>query len=259
MLGPVMKPLSIQLYTVREVAKDGNHLRVLQEIADIGYKGVEGHGYGMTPTEFRRTVEDMGMKVSSYFGGFPDPDNINEFMDTANALGTKLTVSGFWVEEFESLDAIKRTAERVAPAVQTLKENGFTFGLHNHWMEFEMVKGKWAIQHLIDLVPDLHLEVDIYWCANFGENDPVEVVRTYRDRAHLIHVKDGSLVRGEPHVAVGSGKMDIRATLQAENPDVTKWHVVELDECATDMMAAVKGSYDYLVSNGLALGNRTIG
>lgn len=251
-----MKPLSIQLYTVRELTKDGNHLNVLQQIADIGYKGVEGHGYGMTPTEFRKVVEDMGMSVSSYFGGFPDPENINEFMDTANALGTNLTVSGFWVPEFESVDAIKNTADRVRPAVETLKANGITFGLHNHWMEFEMVEGKWAIQHLIDLVPDLHLEIDIYWCANFGANNAAEVVRTYRDRAHLLHVKDGPLVKGEPHVAVGAGKMDIPAVLAEENPAVTKWHVVELDECATDMMEAVRGSYDYLVGNGLAIGNR---
>lgn len=253
-----MKPLSIQLYTVRELAKDGNHLNVLQQIADIGYKGVEGHGYGMTPSEFRKVVEDMGMSVSSYFGGFPDPDHIQEFMDTANDLGTKLTVSGFWVEEFESVDAIKRTADRVRPAVETLKANGFTFGLHNHWMEFEKVEGKWAIQHLVEMAPDLHLEIDIYWCSAFGENDPVEVVRTYRDRAHLLHVKDGPLVKGEPHVAVGAGKMDIPATLTAADPDVTQWYVVELDECATDMMEAVRDSYDFLVGKGLALGNREI-
>jgi sugar phosphate isomerase/epimerase len=253
-----MKPLSIQLYTVREVAKDGNHLNVLQQIADIGYKGVEGHGYGMTPTEFRKVVEDMGMVVSSYFGGFPDPESINEFMDTANALGTKLTVSGFWVEEFESLDAIKRTADRVRPAVETLKANGFTFGLHNHWMEFELVEGKWAIQHLIEQVPDLHLEIDIYWCSAFGANNPAEVVKTYKERAHLLHVKDGPLVKGEPHVAVGSGKMNIPGVLAEANPEVTKWHVVELDECGTDMMEAVRDSYNYLVGRGLSDGNKTV-
>ncbi len=254
-----MKPISIQLYTVRELAKDGNHIQVLQALADIGYKGVEGHGYGMSASEFRRTVEDMGMKVSSYFGPFPGEDGVQEFMETANDLGTQLTVAGFWIEEFADLDAIKKTAERIAPVVETLKENGFTFGLHNHWMEFEIIEGRWAIDHLMERVPNLHLEIDIYWCANFGENDPAQVVRTYQDRAHLLHVKDGPLVRGEPHVAVGSGKMDIRPTLNAQNPDVTKWHVVELDECATDMMKAVKDSYDYLISKGLAFGNRSIG
>lgn len=253
-----MKPISIQLYTVRELAKDGNHLSVLKEIADIGYSGVEGHGYGMTPTEFRKVIADLGMSVSSYFGPFPDKDGIQEFMDTASALGTKLCVSGFWVEEFENLDAIKRTADRVAPAVEVLKSNGFIFGLHNHWMEFEMVEGRWAIDHLIDLVPDLCLEIDIYWCANFGANDAADVVAKHRSRAHLLHVKDGSLVKGEPHLAVGSGKMDIPGTLAAADESVTHWHVVELDECATDMMQAVRDSYNYLVGNGLSSGRRSV-
>jgi len=123
-------------------------------------------------------------------------------------------------------------------------------------MEFEMVEGRWAIDHLIDLVPDLNLEIDIYWAANFGANDPAEVVRKHRNRAHLLHVKDGLLVKGEPHVAVGSGKMDIPATLKEVDESVTQWYVVELDECATDMMAAVRESYDYLVGFELASGRR---
>jgi len=253
-----MKPISIQLYTVREQAKDGNHLAVLQRIADIGYKGVEGHGYGMTPTEFRMTVEGMGMVVSSYFGPFPDPDKINEFIDTAHGLGVNQTVSGFWIEDFESVDAIKRTADRVRPAIQTLKENGLTFSLHNHWFEFEPVEGRLAIDHLLEYAPELNLEIDIYWCAAFGANNPAEIVAKHRDRAPLLHVKDGPLVKGEPHTAVGSGKMDIPATLAAANPDVLKWLVVELDECGTDMLTAVEGSYNYLVGNGLASGNRAV-
>ena len=251
-----MKPISIQLYTVREQAKDGNHLKVLQRIADIGYKGVEGHGYGMTPEEFRRTVGDMGMAVSSYFGPFPDPDKIGEFIDTAKGLGVDQTVSGLWIEDFDSLDSIKRTADRVRPAIAKLRENGLTFSLHNHWMEFEQVEGKLAIDHLIDLVPELNLEIDIYWCAAFGANDPAEIVAKHRDRAPLLHVKDGPLVKGEPHVAVGAGKMDIATTLEAANPDVLKWLVVELDECGTDMMEAVEESYLYLVGNELASGNK---
>lgn len=243
-----MKPISIQLYTVREVAKDGNHLSVLQRIADIGYQGVEGHGYGMTPTEFRQTVEDMGMKVSSYFGPFPDPDQISEFIDTAKALGVTQTVSGLWIEDYDSVDSIKRTADRVTPAMNTLRENGLNFSLHNHWFEFEPVEGRLAIEHLVEMAPEVNLEIDVYWCAAFGANDPAEVVHRYRDRAPLLHIKDGPLEKGKAHVAVGSGKMDIPKTIAAADPNVLEWLVVELDECDTDMLTAVEESYKYLKS-----------
>lgn len=250
------KPISIQLYTVREQAKDGNHIRVLQEIADIGYKGVEGFGYGMSPRDFRHTVEDMGMVVSSYFGPFPDPDKIQEFIETAKGLGVTQTVTGLWVEDFASKDAICRTADRLRPAIDTLRENGLNLCLHNHWMEFELIEGRLAIEHLIDLLPDLNLEIDIYWCSAFGANNPSEVVRRYRDRTPLLHVKDGPLTKGQPHQALGQGRMNLIETINMVNPDKLEWLVVELDECATDMMTAVKESYQYLIDRALGLGNR---
>jgi hypothetical protein len=36
----------------------------------------------------------------------------------------------------------------------------------------------------------------------------------------------------------------------------TQWLIVELDECATDMLEAVEKSYRYLVEKGLGRGNK---
>ena len=36
----------------------------------------------------------------------------------------------------------------------------------------------------------------------------------------------------------------------------TEWLIVELDRCATDMAEAVQQSYNYLVGEGLARGNK---
>jgi sugar phosphate isomerase/epimerase len=235
---------------------NGNHLPILQKLADIGYKGVEGYGYGMTPAEFRKVVEDMGMVVSSYFGPTPTPETVQEFIDTAGELGTSLTVSGFWIPEFETVDAIRATADRLNAVLPTLHAAGLTFALHNHWMEFEQREGRLAIEHLLEFCPDLDLELDVYWCSAFGANDPAEMMARFADKVPLMHMKDGPFVKGEPHVAVGSGKLDVGAVMKARNRDVLKWVVVELDECATDMVQAVEDSYRYLVGNGYAGGNR---
>jgi hypothetical protein len=53
--------------------------------------------------------------------------------------------------------------------------------------------------------------------------------------------------------AVGDGVVDVPAIVQAGKP-ATEWLIVELDRCATDMMAAVARSYSYLVVEGLARG-----
>ena len=55
-------------------------------------------------------------------------------------------------------------------------------------------------------------------------------------------------------VAVGSGTLDIPAILSSA--PTARWHIVELDRCATDMMTAVADSYRYLVDSGLTQGRK---
>jgi len=248
-----MTPLSIQLYTVRELTGEGRHVEVLQRIADIGYKGVEGHGYGLTPKEFRKLVEDMGMVVSSTWGDISAPDSVSQFIETAQTLGVKDVVCGFWIPEFETVEAIAKTAEKLNAALPQLQAAGLTLCVHNHWIEFEMLEGKYKIDHLLARCPGLKLELDVYWASNFAANKSEVIARDYADVAPLLHIKDGPQVKGEPQVAVGSGTVDIKGCIA---PGKARWLIVELDECATDMMGAVEGSYRYLVENKLASGNK---
>ena len=101
----------------------------------------------------------------------------------------------------------------------------------------------------------MEFEIDSYWAANFGQCNPAAEITRVNRRVPLIHVKDGPLVKGLSHVAVGDGKMDIPALFAAADPDTLEWAVVELDQCDTDMMTAVTRSYNYLTSNNLAHGN----
>lgn len=253
-------PISIQLYTVREEAKDGNHSAILKQIAETGYQGVEGGaGYGLDRREFRAMVEDLGMVVSSTWGPIPEDDgSVQELMDSAGELGTTNLVGGLWIPDFETEDAIRRTAERINYGLPALRRAGLSYSLHNHWMEFEPLGNRLKVDLLADLCPDLLFEVDIYWCTNFGVNNAAEQVAKLRDRIELLHVKDGPQVKGRSHVAVGAGTINVGEVLAAADPDKVRWLVVELDECDTDMMAAVRESYDYLVGNGLAAGNRAV-
>jgi actin-like ATPase involved in cell morphogenesis len=55
--------------------------------------------------------------------------------------------------------------------------------------------------------------------------------------------------------ALGEGVVDIPGVVAA-GAGSTEWLVVELDRCATDMMQAVRKSYQYVIGKGLALGNK---
>ncbi len=52
--------------------------------------------------------------------------------------------------------------------------------------------------------------------------------------------------------AVGTGALDYTAIIPAAT--AAEWLIVELDHCATDMLAAIEQSYRYLVDKGLGHG-----
>jgi len=127
-------------------------------------------------------------------------------------------------------------------------------GYHNHWVEVERHDGRFGMELFLELAPDVFSEMDIYWASHFGDTDPTAVIAACRPRVELLHVKDGPLTRGQPHTAVGEGKVNIAACIAAADANRLAWLVVELDECATDMTDAIKRSAQYLVKQGFAKG-----
>jgi sugar phosphate isomerase/epimerase len=252
----MMKPISLQLYTLRD-RSEKDFPEVITDVGEMGYCGVEPAGfYGLSPAELRRIVEENGMVVSSSHGPWASPENLPEVIDTAAALGIELVSSGFGPEDFATKDAIKRTADRVNGMEETLSEAGLALFLHNHYWEFEMLDGRLKYDLFAELAPKVSFEIDTYWAANFGANDPAAMVKKFARRAPLLHIKDGPLVREQPMLAVGTGKMPTRKVIEAADAGVLRWLVVELDSCATDMLQAVRDSYDWLTREGLARGRR---
>lgn len=254
-----LKPIGIQLYTLRkEVYPPGADLPgVLKTVADIGYKGVEFAGlHGNDPKAIKKIMDDLGLVCTSSHTAMPDEGNVNQIADTEAALGNKRVISGFGPNDLQTLDGVKAAAEKMQKAAELLKPYGMSFGFHNHWWEFAPMDGQYVYDILMAEAPDVFSELDTYWCA-FGKSSPVMCTRAYASRIPLFHVKDGMLEEGKHvHTAVGSGKMNFLAILKAADENVLDWLIVELDACETDMLQAVKDSYNYLVSSGLGQGNK---
>jgi len=74
-----------------------------------------------------------------------------------------------------------------------------------------------------ELAPWVKLELDVYWAVEAGEN-PLELMRTYRERLALVHIKDRKPATGstyspfDPHASrfteAGSGTIDRKAMLR---------------------------------------------
>ena len=251
-----MLPVSVQLYSLRdECAKDFGG--VLEKIAAIGFKGVEPAGFHkMTPGEFMKKVNSLGLKVYSSHSPGVRLENIQECIDTSGVMGLDMLCTGFGPAEFKDMDSIKRTAGMVNEMLEKLSKSGLKLFMHNHWWEFETVEGRIAYDIFAEMCPKVLFEIDTYWAANFGKTDPAEQVRKFRERTVLLHIKDGTFVKDQPNVVVGTGKMDFKKVLKAADESKLRCLIIEFDKCATDMMKAVEDSYKYLISNKMAAGNK---
>ncbi|TDE58614.1 sugar phosphate isomerase/epimerase [Nonomuraea mesophila] len=242
------KPISVQLYTVREpltADRDG----VLRRISEIGYTAVEPYDPTSDPKGFRQAADDLGLSVSSTHAGALLRQEPAEVFDAAATLGTDLVIvpAGIAHEEFTTADGVARAAALLNGLAEQAAGHGMRVGYHNHWWELEpKIDGRHAIEVLADrLAPEVFLEIDTYWAAVGGADVPALLGRLGEQRVVALHVKDGPVVKGEPHTAVGGGVMPVPEILAAA-PDA--WRVVELDECATDVFAALADSHAYLTS-----------
>jgi len=249
-----MKPIGLQLYTLREAAAQ-DFPAVLTKVAEIGYKGVEFAGlHGMPAAEVRKMIDDLGMVACSAHGGIPTAETAAQIIDECNALGHTRLVTGPG-GALDTMDNVLAAADRLNAGIEALGKSGIRLGLHNHWAEFQLVDGVLPEDVMLDKCPDLFAQLDVYWTA-VGGPDPAATVARLKSRAPLLHIKDGMIDPPQPHTAVGQGVLDMPGIIAAADPDVVEWLIVELDSCATDMVKAVEDSYRYMIDNGLAAGNR---
>ena len=246
-------PIALQLYTVRD-ALAKNFEKVISQIADMGYIGVESAGFpGITATDAGDLFAEYGLEVCSAHTPLPVGGQIGQTINIVRDLGIDRIVSGTSPDNFQSVDSVKQLCDKWNKACREAKDNNLELGLHNHWWEFQEVEGQPSVDLLLEhLDPEIFFQVDTYWVQAGGAN-VIEVLEKLEDRTPLLHIKDGPATPEGDMVAVGQGVMDFPAIIEA-SMGTTEWLIVELDRCGTDMLEAVAQSYDYLVGAGLARG-----
>ncbi len=252
-----MKPVSLQLYSVREYAKK-DFLATLEKVADIGYVGIEPAGlHGHDPKEIRMVMDDLGLIASSAHVGLKFFDeNINEVIETAQILGyDNVVIPGAGGKEsWSNADHVKKVAAECEAHAQRLKAHGLRVSYHNHAKEMIPIGDKFALELFYENAPTIFPQIDIYWAANYGAVDVPAFVKKYKACTPTLHIKDGTFVEGEANLPAGQGRMDTLACVSAADQSVLEWLIVEFDSADGDVMDAVAASYRYLISSGLGHG-----
>jgi len=251
--------IALQLYTVR-ASIEHDFDTTMRRVAEIGFLGIETYALPANVSLARaaKLFRDAGLTVLGMHVELPVGDRQDAALRLADAYACDRVVDAGWPEgdRYKDRAAARRTAGVYNEIAEFLAGKGLRFGLHNHWWEFEKTDGIVPFYYLLEhLDRRVFFEIDTYWAKTAGA-DPAKVVADFGKRAPLLHVKDGPAVKGDAsyrQVPAGAGVVDFPAIARAGGGN-TEWMIVEFDEFAGDIFEGIKGSYAYLIANGLAEG-----
>lgn len=199
----------IQLYSIRDDMK-ADALGTLKKLAAFGYKHVEHASYrerkfyGWTATEFKKVLDDLGMKMPSGHTVMDKTrhwdDAKKDFTDAWKYTVEDAAICGqqFVISPSMSAEARKSSSELKAfmdlfnKSGELCKKSGMKFGYHNHDFEFaEKLDGVTVYDIILkNTDPSLVMQqLDIGNLYNGGAN-ALEVVKQYPGRFESMHVKD---------------------------------------------------------------------
>ncbi|AGB40795.1 sugar phosphate isomerase/epimerase [Halobacteroides halobius DSM 5150] len=244
-------PVAVQLYTLRdETEKD--FIGVLEEIAQMGYQGVEFAGYGgLTAEELKLHLDRLGLKsVGSHVGIEELTNNLEEVITFNQKLGTDYLVCP-WAEYEERTDYINM-AQQLTEIGKKCRAEGLQLCYHNHDHEFEEFNGEYGLDLIYEETNSrlVQAELDTFWIKYAGL-DVVSYIKKYSNRCPLIHLKDME-AESKDYLEIGNGIMKIDQIILTAKEAGAKWLIVEQDECKGSAIESVKTSFENLKRLDLA-------
>lgn len=231
------KPFSqfgIQLYTLRDVIP-ADPKGVLKSLASFGYKqiesyeGAKGMFWGMSHTDFKKYMDDLGMKiVSSHCDINKD---FEKKASEAAAIGMKYLICPYKGPQ-KSIDDFKRFADEFNQKGEICKKNGIRFAYHNHDYSFKTLDGQNPQEVMMNGTDSslVDFEMDIYWVVAAGV-DAEAWFKKYKNRFRLCHVKDRSknpgTDNGKNSVDLGTGSIDWTKILKTAKKNGMQYYIVE--------------------------------
>jgi len=244
----------IQLWTVKNaLGKDPQG--ALKQLSEDGYKQIEsfegskGMFWGMTPADFKKYVDGLGMTAISSHCNDIYKDSFEKKAVDAGSIGLKYLISPS-ESGSKTIDDYKKLADRFNQCGEICKKNGLQFGYHNHSAIFKPIDNQVPLDILLANTnkETVTYEMDIYWVVT-AKQDPEEWLKKYKNRFHLCHIKDrikGS-TEEDASCILGKGSIDFKKILDTAKDNGMQYYIVEQEryDNSTEMDSA-KADAEYL-------------
>jgi sugar phosphate isomerase/epimerase len=253
---PAKKEIYLQLYSVRADIRD-DYAGTIAKVAEMGYTGVETAGYadgkfyGLSPADFKKSIEDVGMEVLASHTSRPLADSLAAtnwdevwmWWDTAikahKEAGMKYIVIP-WMSTPATLADLQAYCDYYNQIGEKCNAAGLRLGYHNHNFEFKEIEGQLMYDYMLNNTDPskVFFQMDVYWLGEGGKN-PVDYFNNYPGRFELRHIKD-ELELGR------SGKVDFESIYNNAATAGAKYMIVEVERYTGTPFEGVKESYDFL-------------
>jgi len=221
----------IQLYSIRDdMKKDPSG--TLKKVAGMGYKYVEHANYvdrkfyGYSATEFKKLLNDLGLKMKSghtVMGQKAWDVSKNDFTDAwkyavedAAVVDQEYVISPWLDESYrKDIDGLKRFLAVFNKSGELCKKSGMSFGYHNHDFEFSTIVDGEMLYDIILKETDPNLVIQQMDMGNMyhAGGRPVELLKKYPGRFQSFHVKDeikSEKAEGYESAILGAGIMNVK-------------------------------------------------
>ncbi len=243
------RPIAVQLYTVREPARD-DFPGTLRKLAEGGARAVEFAGYGgMSIADLRALVGELGLRVSGAHLPLKALESrLKESLAEVIALGGEYVVVPWVPEELRGNAAAARTlAADLCVWAVAARNAGLGFAYHHHDFEFSPLPdgdGDTLFDILVRETDSalVGFEIDVYWAARAGI-DPAHLLRELQGRVPLIHLKDLGPEPDRADLPAGEGSLRWDEILPAATAAGARWWIVEQDnpnDPVADALLAVR-------------------
>ena len=235
--GSKLKNFGLQLWTVKEdMGKDAKD--TLKQVSSFGYtqiesfEGAKGMFWGMSPADFKKYMDDLGMKIISSHCNI-DKDFEKKAADAAS-IGMKYLICP-WKGPQKSIDAFKKIAEDFNTKGEICKKNGIRFAYHNHGYSFAALEGQMPQDVMMDNTnaDTVDYEMDIYWVVTGGA-DPIKYLEKYKNRFRLCHVKDRAKnadpKNQDASCIAGEGSIDFPKILEVAKKKGMEYYIIEQEK-----------------------------
>ena len=256
----------LALYTLRD-SMAINPKATLKVVADAGYAYVEsadyaeGKFYGMTPAEFKSTLDSLGLTAISAHMGMVTLENADQLIADVKAAGISYFVipvppmGMFTFDPATQMLGMNGTADELVSIMNAIGEKCHQAGLkllyHNHDFEFKPLADGTVIEEVLleKCNPEwVNFQMDLYWVTK-AEANALTYFEKYPGRFKAWHVKD--MDQEGKFAPVGTGTIDFKSILAQKVKSGMEFYLVEQDQTfGLDPMEAIKISHKGLIDLG---------